>query len=88
MPFNTNADTHTYHTRQDTNIHHPLARHEYAKKCIRYDIPQIVNKTPAIILNKIDTHSLSGFSWYIKQYTINLYSEMCNIQSCYICSRQ
>ena len=87
MPFQTNADTHNYNTRQHRQIHQPTAKHEYAKKCIRFDIPKLINNTPAIILDKVWTHSLQGFSWYIKQYILDKYENTCTIDNCYICSR-
>ncbi len=61
--------------------------HEYAKKCIRYDLPMLVNNIPKKNLNKIDTHSLRGFAGYIKRYYLNFYHDSCNIHHCYICSR-
>ena len=88
MPFTENTETHNYNTRQQHNIHQPLARHEYAKKCIRFDLPKIINDTPSHILDKITTHSLNGFSWYVKQQMLDSYSETCNIVNCYICSRR
>ncbi len=41
--------------------------HEYARKCIQYNIPSTVNSTPTNIIEKIYTHSMQGFSKYIKQ---------------------
>ncbi len=87
LPFHTNSETHRYGTRHSQNIYQPFARHEYAKRCLRFDLPRLVNDTPAIILDKIDTHSPNGFSWYVKQYFINNYQEHCTITNCYICSR-
>ena len=87
MPFNLNTDTHNYFTRQHNELHQPLARHEYAKKCLRFDLPRIINNTPRIILDKIYTHSLDGFAWYIKQYIIQNYHDTCLIDNCFICLR-
>ena len=87
MPFNANTATHNYSTRQQHAIHHPFARHDYAQKCLRFDLPHVINNTPPIILDKVQTHSLSGFSWYIKQFILNSYQEACNIVNCYICTR-
>ncbi len=42
--------------------------HEYAKKCIRYSIPNTINSTTSNIVDKIYTHSMQGFSGYIKVY--------------------
>ncbi len=41
--------------------------HEYAKKCIQYSIPNTINNTTPNIVDKIYTHSMQGFSEYIKQ---------------------
>ena len=87
LPFNPNTETHGYHTRQQHQIHQPLAKHEYAKRCLRFDLPNLVNNTPDIILDKIHSHSLDGFSWYIKQYILGTYQITCTILNCYICSR-
>ena len=87
IPLVNNTVMHNYNTRQRTDMHQPFARHEYAKKCLRYDLPRIINNTPNIILDKVHTHSLQGFSWYIKQYIIQNYQEECFIENCYICSR-
>ena len=38
---------------------------------------KIVNTTPDIIINKIFTHSLHGFTTYVKQYNIAEYSFEC-----------
>ena len=87
LPFQLNTSTHSYATRQQLNIHQPLVKHEYAKKSLRFDLPRIVNSTPDLILDKIFTHSLDGYSWYIKQYIIGTYKDRCTIENCYICSR-
>ena len=57
------------------------------KKCIRYTIPKTVNEAPNCIIDKVDTHSLQGYSKYIKNYIIGSYNMNCNIVNCYICSR-
>lgn len=87
LPFIINAVTHDHNTRQQDNIHQPFARHEYAKRCIRSDLPRTINATQSHIIDKVDTHSLSGFSWYIKQMTLQSYQNTCTIVNCYICSR-
>ena len=88
MPFNENTSTHNHNTRQQHNIHQPYARHEYAKRCLRFDLPKIINNTPSHILDKASTHSLNGFAWYIKQSIINSYNDKCIIENCYICCKK
>ena len=80
-------DIHRYPTRPEGEMRHPLIKHEYARNFIRYSIPQTINNTPHCILDKIETHSLQGFSKYIKNYYIESYSATCSIANCYICSR-
>lgn len=87
MPFQHNVHFHDHNTRQQNQIHPPLAKHDYAKKCIRIDIPRVINGTPRIILDKIETHSLDGFSKYIKHYIVQSYQDSCSIENCYICSQ-
>ena len=87
LPFSPNIDIHDYNTRQQLDIHQPVVRHEYAKRSLRFDLPKVINNTPTIILDKIHTHSLKGFSCYIKNYFIQNYDEICRIENCYICSR-
>ncbi len=87
MPFDPNSHTHNHNTRQIQDIHQPYAKHEFAKRCLRFDLPHIINNTPNIILDKIHTHSLQGFSLYIKHYLLQSYQDVCIIENCYICSR-
>ncbi len=56
-------------------------KHEYARYCIRYCIPFIVNKSSPDIISKIDTHSLQGFSKYIKIKILVSYNESCTLQN-------
>ena len=59
-----------------------------AEKSIRYTITKLVNDTTPVILDKIFTQSLQGFSFYIKTNFIDSYSYDCNIENCYICHRK
>ena len=40
-------------------------KHEYTKKCLRCNLPVVVNKPIENIKSKVATHSLHGFSLYI-----------------------
>ena len=60
-------------------------KHEYAKKCLRYNLPVVVNKTTENIKSKVATHSLHGFSWYTKKQFIEYYTDRCTFEICYIC---
>ncbi len=66
LPFCKNIDRLNHFTRAPGNLHIMRRKHDYARCCIRYRISVIVNESPPEIINKIDTHSLQGFSKYIK----------------------
>ncbi len=80
MPFHPNTDTHSYPTRIQYNLHQYKIKHEYAKRCIRYDIPITINNFPSEVLDKIDTHSLQGFAGYVKVYILQTYNN--NLYNC------
>ncbi len=61
-----------------------FGKHAFTKKCVRFDIPKIVNNCSNSILDKINTHSLQGFSGYIKTNYVECYKENCNIMDCYV----
>ena len=74
-----------YNTRQGST---PIPQQPLKSACsnvIRYKIPLLIANTPLCILNKINTHSLDGFSWYIKRIMVNEYKVTCVIENCYIC---
>ena len=78
--------THNHDTRfkHITNLNAPkTASGSY---CIRYSLPSILKDVPSCILEKVSTHSLQGFSNYIKNYFIKTYKETCNEENCYICN--
>ncbi len=62
FPIMPNSETHIYETRIQNEIHLSKTQHEYAKLCIRVNLPKIINSTPIEIISKIDTHSIQGFS--------------------------
>ncbi len=49
---------HIHLTRAQNNLYMIRPKHEYARYCIRYNIPLIVNESPPEIINNIDTDSL------------------------------
>ncbi len=49
--------------------------HQYTKTCIRYNIPNTINNTTSNIIDKIYTHSIQGFSGYIKQCLLQSYND-------------
>ncbi len=66
LPFHPNTETHNHATHIQHNIHEAKTNHTFAKNCVCFDIPKIVNVTPNSILDKIHNHSLQGFFWIYK----------------------
>ena len=57
-----------------------------AKESVRYKIPQIMLNVPNCITDKIDTHSLDGFTRYAKNNLITNYYSYCQDENCYVCN--
>ncbi len=53
-----NASIHSHATRTQHKFHLLKPNHEYAKNCVWYDIPIVVNSTLNNIIANIYTHSL------------------------------
>ncbi len=87
LPFNRNT-THSHATRSQHNIHQMRPNHEYARKCIWYDLLILINNAPIQIIEKGYTHSLHSFAAYIKLKILESYQEHCRIVNCYICWRK
>ena len=85
IAFHQNSTIHDHNTRRQNKLHITRTNHEYAKRCIRHNIPRTINNTTALIINKIDTHCQTGFVTYAKMHYIRLYIEHCEITNCYIC---
>jgi len=90
--FNTFAPTrrseiHGYSTRNSSAYLVHQVKHSFAKDCIYYRIPIILNTTSPSVIDKIQTHSRKGFKKYIKKYFINSYYDRCTVRNCYICCR-
>ena len=88
LPFILNKTVHTFNTRIHDNIHTNRAKHDFAKRCIRHDIPLLINNTTFNFKNKITTHSLRGFISYAKHtFFLQNYKILCSIPNCYICGQ-
>ena len=76
-----NYNIYSHDSRNATNIHTYLTRHEFAKKCLKYNLPHIINYIPELVLEKIVTHSLRGFAYYLKNVSLTKISKrMYNIR--------
>ena len=85
IPFQKRSDIHSYNTRAQNKLTLYKTKHKFMNYSLRYQLPYLINNTSQAILEKIDTHSFQGFSWYIKHYYILSYDDHCRIDHCYIC---
>ena len=77
--FKHRSEIHSYDTRIKDSFDTNKTRIRLADSSIRQVIPRLINDTPHFIIDKIYTHSLQGFTSYIKQYFINSYNINCNM---------
>ena len=77
LPNNNNYEIKVKHTNS-----------KYCRFCIRHEIPKLIkdNYLPGKVLEKINTHSYSGFVHYAPNYIISEYESVCCIQNCDICN--
>ena len=85
-PLFQNSNIHNHNTRGANALHKNRCSHVFAQKSLKLNITNIVNGTPDIILDKIDTHSLNGFTNYVKLFLLQTYQDTCTVPNCYICS--
>ena len=83
----TQRDIHGRDTRYNQLVPSTVTRTVLQKNCLRNYLPEVINTTPETVLEKATTHSYKGFSNYAKLKLIENYSNVCNIQNCYICNR-
>ena len=81
-----NEDYHNYTTRNRTNLTVPMLRHELHRSTFRSAIARTVNDTPPAIVEKTRTHSLNGFTYYVRLSMLDAYLVLCEIRDCYICN--
>ena len=85
MPLSLNNERYEYNTRIRYQIHTCQVNHEFAKKSLRYCLPNTINSLPSLVKEKIFTHSIKGFSLYFKNALIKNYTDICTIPDCYVC---
>ena len=86
--FSTTYATHPYPTRNRNAPQRAMPNRSLTKKTTRFYVPSVLDNTPSIVTEKVNTHSYSGFSKYVKNYLIGQYSESCNITDCHVCNSQ
>ena len=85
MYFKMNNEVHHYSTSISTKLHVSKVKHSFAKRCIRYSLPNLINQSPTCITDTLFTNSLKGLSHYAKHHALTKYSSECNVLNCYIC---
>ena len=71
-----NFTYHNYNDRHCLDLRPFRLKREFCKKCLRYDLPRIVNTTSSNIITKIYTHSFYGFCGHIKLRVFEKYPHM------------
>ena len=83
--FSTEPNVHRYNTRSNTILDHPVTNLFGSEKCMRYDLPQLVEETDSNILEKVDSHCSTGFSIHLRKICVQSYKSACNQPNCYTC---
>ena len=81
------SSVHDHDTRYASLIDSEPTRTVMAQNCIRHHLVNVLNCTHRCILDKIATHSIHGFTFYVKRYYLNQLSSECHIRQCYVCNR-
>ena len=76
---------HSYPLRATYVLNAPGSNTPSGEKCIRHYLPSVVDKLKPDILDKVSTHSLQGYAFYIKRITITEYKMECVKRNCYVC---
>ena len=77
-----------HNTRHNGLLNFHRTQRVASSKRLKCFLPQLLDKTPNLIKNKLFTHSLQGFSKYFKMFRINMYQSVCTKAHCYVCGRQ
>ena len=85
--FLTQTATHSHNTRYRDVPRSAIPVRSTTQNSVRFYIPNLIKATSSNIVDKISTHSYTGFSNYAKLQFINEYSETCSVVNCYICNR-
>ena len=66
----TDNEIHQHNTRRACDLHTFRFHHMFAKKSHRHNIVHTINNTPDNVFNKFNTHSLEGFTNYVKLHYV------------------
>lgn len=85
--FTPSEATHTHNTRHRYLCCGAIPKTSLGSQCIRHHLPKLIRDTDTSLLDKVHSHSLHGFTSYMKNSILGSYKESCEIDHCYICSR-
>ena len=83
----TQSSIQDHNTRNRDNIRTTRTRLNIADKCLRNYLTGKINSTPNNLLSRINTHSIQGFTFAVKNYLLNQYQINCTEMNCYVCQR-
>ena len=86
--LNPNNTSHNYPTRHGHLIPRNVTRTQFAQKCLRNSLPELINYSPINILSISQTYSIDWLKCELKRHFIDSYSYVCVIPNCYVCIRQ
>ena len=84
--FKFNHELHDIVTRNHDCLHLYPTRTSGARNVLRHHIPELLNKFPQYLIDRIKTHSIYSFAHQIKCYLVDLYSYAWNDINCYVCN--
>ena len=85
--FSFDSSNHSYNTRGKHSSRSQMPKKLFTSRCIRFFIPNLLKNTSTNILSKTHTHSIGGFSNYVKNFFISSYKSDCIVANCYICEQ-
>ena len=86
--FSDATSTHDYNTRSHTILDHPTTHLYGSEKCVRYQLPRVIEKADPNILEKVNTHCYTGFCLYLRRISVQNYKSECSQRNCYTCQNR
>ena len=84
--FKFNHELRDIKTRNHDRLHLHPTRISGSRNVLRHHIPELLNKFPQYLIDRIQTRGICSFLHQIKCYLVDLYSYECNAISCYVCN--
>ena len=84
--FKFNNEVHDIEIINHDRLHLYPTRTSGPRNVLRHHIPELLDKFPQYLIDRIKMHSIYSFSHQIKCYLVDLYSYECNDINCYVCN--